>query len=83
MTSYEMLIENFKEKVGLKEFKKRETFYIVQSSMGGCFIAACFTNVLEVIVVRRQSAQSSFSIIEMIKNERFNLLTKGLAAKVL
>ena len=44
-------------------------------------VAASLTNAFEAITVAKQTTPST-NIIQLVKRERFNLMTKGLIARV-
>ena len=53
MTAYELIIDRYVKALGLKEYQKRENWYVMKASVLSGVVAAIFTNSLEVIVVRQ------------------------------
>jgi hypothetical protein len=66
----------------LDHYHEHQNFYVIRSSVISGIIAGFITNPLEVIVLRKQT-QSGQTIAQLIKTEGFNLLTKGLQAKLM
>lgn len=59
-----------------------ETRCVLKASVLSGVVAALFTNSLEVIVVRQQS-ESGQTVREILKQEGFKIVTKGLGAKLM
>ncbi|TNV72165.1 hypothetical protein FGO68_gene6035 [Halteria grandinella] len=89
MTAYELISERIKDKPKYDEHGLlipvdiyRENMHVIQSSIMSGAIAALFTNFLEVIVFRQQSGNGQ-SVAQILKEEGFNIFTKGITAKLL
>ena len=63
------------------EFEKRESQLNMMAGFLGGAIGSGLTNSFDVVTINKQT-NPDLKIWEMIKAERFNLLTKGLLARV-
>ena len=82
MPTYELIIDKAIKKNGVEKFKEQETINVIKASIVSGIFAASLTNCLDVIVIRTQ-AESGETALQIIKNEGFKLLTKGLGAKLI
>lgn len=82
MTMYELLTDAIIKKRGLDYYHEHQNYYVLRSSICSGLMAGFITNPLEVIVLRKQT-QSGQSVAQLLKTEGFNLLTKGLQAKLM
>lgn len=79
-TVYETYIKNIKEK-HLDNFTKYEPIHIVAASFLAGAIGSGATNGLEVLVVTKQTKPNT-NIMDIVRRDKFKLLTKGLGARV-
>lgn len=79
-TVYESYIKYVKEKY-IESWKNREVLHIVNASFLAGAIGSGVTNGLEVLVVTKQTKPET-NLLNIVKKEKFGLLTKGLGARV-
>lgn len=82
MTIYELITMQQKLKLGNEKYQANEVLNVLQASLCSGLVTALLTNSMEVIVIRRQD-ESTESIIDMFKNERGKMFTKGLGVRML
>jgi hypothetical protein len=63
------------------DFKQHETQFNMLSGFLGGAIGSAITNAFDVITINKQT-QPELKIGDMIRQERWNLMTKGLLARV-
>ncbi len=79
-TVYESYIKYVKEKY-MESWMNREVLHIINASFLAGAIGSGVTNWLEVLVVTKQTKPDA-NLMEIVKREKFGLLTKGLGARV-
>jgi len=80
-TIYEKTMDFFKAYYDAENFKKRELPINTFAGFLGGVIGAGMTNAFECVTVAKQT-NPDCNMTELIKKERFSLLTKGLLARV-
>lgn len=79
-TVYESYIKFMKDR-DLESFQKKQPMHIVSASFLAGVIGSAATNGFEVLVVTKQTKPET-KILDIIKKDKFNLLIKGLGARV-
>lgn len=77
---YESYIKFIKDR-SVDNFYKNELLHIVTASFLSGAIGSALTNGLEVVVVTKQTEPEK-RVMNIVKEQKFNLLTKGLGARV-